>query len=522
MILLSPGAVRKTISFAKDSRLMVLRSSQQICPSRVLLLSSSSSSSSNSKEENDPKERNRVLNYLETWVGTNSNNNTSSVMKSDMKNKNHDCNNDNTNDAFVSKLKNTVTSSHPRSSPLTITNASYLLPTLRIERQDTPESLSSQLHSTFVSAAAASFSSTRLAPNRSISILLQNIMKDGSSSRPRWRAPIVLDLQAIMPDGSPHYQAPSSGTIQQYKQVLAQYGLQVVGISNCPKSLEEECVTQAGLPLVWGITTQTSSSNPQNNINNLRANSSAIDVESALQLVRAKIEEEYFPDDNPNDNQKEKDEDDVLSTINRQKNTKEGKKSVISSVIYDKNLENTNIVETNTWSTIDMNSESRNAKKNSDSDMNEEITPNQNILTPPPNSKIYYGSIRSGQQVSTDLSYQSLIVIGSVNSGGECIADGDIYIFGKLRGRALAGLATASSSSSSQDSSDTRIIQPSPETSQTYRIFASNFDPELVCIGGTFTTVGKVQDFGLEEAGGAAMVTVDQKTEKLIFEKIVL
>jgi len=98
---------------------------------------------------------------------------------------------------------------------------------------------------------------------------------------------------------------------------------------------------------------------------------------------------------------------------------------------------------------------------------------------------VYYGSVRSGQQIAADKG-QSLVVIGSVNSGGEVLSDGDIFVFGKLRGRALAGL-----------SSDDRKS----------RIVATSFDPELVCIGDAFTTIDSVQDFGLQQPGQPAMAT---------------
>lgn len=51
--------------------------------------------------------------------------------------------------------------------------------------------------------------------------------------------------------------------------------------------------------------------------------------------------------------------------------------------------------------------------------------------------KIIYGNVRSGQQIyakDTDL-----IVTGSVSQGAEVLADGDIHVYGALKGRALAG-----------------------------------------------------------------------------------
>lgn len=62
--------------------------------------------------------------------------------------------------------------------------------------------------------------------------------------------------------------------------------------------------------------------------------------------------------------------------------------------------------------------------------------------TPPPNetynpTKIITKAVRSGTQVYAENS--DLIIMAAVNAGAECIADGNIHIYGPLRGRALAG-----------------------------------------------------------------------------------
>ncbi|WP_395480133.1 septum site-determining protein MinC [Candidatus Curculioniphilus buchneri] len=70
--------------------------------------------------------------------------------------------------------------------------------------------------------------------------------------------------------------------------------------------------------------------------------------------------------------------------------------------------------------------------------------------------------VRSGQQIYAQNS--DLIVIGSVNAGAELIADGNIHIYGTMRGRALAG---ASGNTDSQ-------------------IFCTSFFPELISIAGQY------------------------------------
>jgi septum site-determining protein MinC len=71
-------------------------------------------------------------------------------------------------------------------------------------------------------------------------------------------------------------------------------------------------------------------------------------------------------------------------------------------------------------------------------------------------------AVRAGQRIYAQGS--DLIIVGSVNAGSEVIADGNIHIYGSLRGRAVAG--------ASEDGEA--------------RIFAQNFDPELVAISGFY------------------------------------
>jgi septum site-determining protein MinC len=61
------------------------------------------------------------------------------------------------------------------------------------------------------------------------------------------------------------------------------------------------------------------------------------------------------------------------------------------------------------------------------------VIPQQPLFT----DKIHRGQIRSGQQVYAK--NQNLVVIGSVSAGAEVIADGNIHVYGSLRGRAIAG-----------------------------------------------------------------------------------
>ncbi len=80
------------------------------------------------------------------------------------------------------------------------------------------------------------------------------------------------------------------------------------------------------------------------------------------------------------------------------------------------------------------------------------------------------GSVRSGQQIyARD---RDLIVTGAVANGAEVIADGNIHIYGGLRGRAMAGAQ-----------GDAKA-----------RIFVSDFRAELVAIAGQYRVFEQIPD----------------------------
>jgi septum site-determining protein MinC len=77
-------------------------------------------------------------------------------------------------------------------------------------------------------------------------------------------------------------------------------------------------------------------------------------------------------------------------------------------------------------------------------------------------SKIILQPVRSGQQVYAKNS--DLIVLASVSNGAEILADGNIHIYGTLRGRAIAGAEGDVSS----------------------RIFCQKLEAELIAIAGHY------------------------------------
>ena len=74
-------------------------------------------------------------------------------------------------------------------------------------------------------------------------------------------------------------------------------------------------------------------------------------------------------------------------------------------------------------------------------------------------------SLRSGQRVYAR--HTDLIIIGAVNQGAEVIADGNIHVYGPLRGKAMAGARGDTSA----------------------RIFTTQLDPELLAIAGVYRVI---------------------------------
>lgn len=77
-------------------------------------------------------------------------------------------------------------------------------------------------------------------------------------------------------------------------------------------------------------------------------------------------------------------------------------------------------------------------------------------------SKLLTKQVRAGTRIYAKDA--DLIVVGSVNAGAECIADGHIHVYGPLRGRALAGACGDSSA----------------------RIFCHSLEAELIAIAGHY------------------------------------
>lgn len=77
-------------------------------------------------------------------------------------------------------------------------------------------------------------------------------------------------------------------------------------------------------------------------------------------------------------------------------------------------------------------------------------------------TKLHDKPVRSGQQIVARGA--DLVVVASVSPGAELLADGNIYVFGALRGRALAGI----------------------NGNRSARIFCQSLEAELIAISGVY------------------------------------
>ena len=88
----------------------------------------------------------------------------------------------------------------------------------------------------------------------------------------------------------------------------------------------------------------------------------------------------------------------------------------------------------------------------------------------PAKMKVLHHTVRSGQQVHHD---GDLTIFGTVSFGAEVLASGSIHIFGRLLGRALAGIK-----------GDEQAV-----------ICAQQFDAELVAIAGQYKLFDEAHEF---------------------------
>jgi septum site-determining protein MinC len=449
----------------------------------------------------------KYRNYLETWIGSK----PSTVLNSDQSRPPSSSSFVNQNVLQQRKQQTQQQQQQqPVSSPSLMTNVStslilkgtsYLLPTLRLERSEDTETLRRKIHELFTSARLSGVSSMlRGMPTESSSssssILSSLSAASCNQTISTWYVPIVLDLSALTPDGSHHYQPPEVGRLVGVVNVLRDFGIVVVGVSHVPSILESEAIQTLGLPLFQPKVGGGGGGS-------ILRSTSAIPLEDVLPLIwRKRLQSipDVLDSLHPTvDDNKEITTSSEMNTNFHDPSKLEAKKDVNSSEHSGSiMIPIDHSTETAKSSNVEVEASNDMFLPISEQplDQSQSPTPMPPVPPPPPsNAFVYHGSVRSGQQVAAEEG-QALIVIGSVNSGGEVLSHGDIYIFGKLRGRALAGLTYPK---------DAKII-------------ATSFDPELICIGDTFTTVDTVHDLGLKCPEASAMVTLSDGGDLVVQE----
>lgn len=313
------------------------------------------------------------------------------------------------------------------------------------------------------------------------------MLRSKETAAGRWQAPIILDLHALVPDGSPHYSPPQRGLLVDLVKALGEYGIRVVGVTNNPPILEEEAVQQLGLPSFMS----------KGRVLDRQSTTLKFRVEDVVKMVLTKTEETAVIEMMDPEVFNTLAADDNVSHVTTKLEQNEAPLNGAATLADKSDDDATSTLPTPKGDIHGETDASLTGAATLADKSDDDAT--STLLTPEGVTHVYHGSVRSGQQVAAKQN-QSLIIIGSVNSGGEVLSDRDIFVFGKLRGRALAGLASANGSA---------------------RIFSTSFDPELICIGDTFTTVDAVTELGLHRPGEAAMVSLDSRRE-LVFEPIPL
>ena len=112
-------------------------------------------------------------------------------------------------------------------------------------------------------------------------------------------------------------------------------------------------------------------------------------------------------------------------------------------------------------------------------------TPKENI-EPASTTMVVDRPLRSGQRIYAKGG--DLIVVGMVSQGAEVIADGNIHVYGPLRGKAMAGAR-----------GDTNA-----------RIFATQLDPELLAVAGVYRVIEAELEAGIRNKPAIVQLQSDK------------
>ncbi len=384
---------------------------------------------------------------------------------------------------------------------LGLPSAEYMIFTMRLDRSDTPKSLLQKLDEL-----------SKQAQN--------NRVKIGKRTTDMLTIPLVLDFSAFHPDGSPHYKPPPVDTLSGFVNAVRSRGdstqqscmnglvYLVVGVTNLPP-IDKQCqghVAQMTREAQLLNVPIFSNSHPQERSSILKHQPSPLPTIEGGSIKKIGMIE------------KRKKRGGVAPLLRPRRPGVDSRPTLLEA----NEKRHSHITSGNV----------RLTQSNDDSGSCQHIynLRLESMVANNSAAKVHKGSVRSGQTVSTDEPNQSLIILGCVNPGGEILSEGDVYVFGKLKGRVLAGLGDkrgydCNKSRGDEDKLNATMAAVNATDDRDnsvrpgYKIIATSFDPELVCIGDKFTTVDDVKELGLDGVG-PALVSLDEESGELVFERV--
>lgn len=316
--------------------------------------------------------------YLDAWMGSSGTLNKSMAATTPM----------------PASSSSTTAAARPRAASgtanaLTVAGKSYLVPTLRLPRGASPEDLGAGLRAT-TSLSAGYFRS----------------------------APIVVDLAEWMvsqplPRGGVKTDAAGVGgevldgdLLQAFVAALKEAGLHPVGISNATATDVQAAALELGLPCFMGRHTSAPTTVVAAAAPAPSASSSPPPKQAVVGPAR-------------------------IADLREEAAIKRGQAAASAA---PKKTHTVTMVEEDE----DKDVQAHKKRTAAAAAATDDAAAASSSFSPLP-TKVVQGSVRTGQQVVAEGA--SLVILGHVNSGAEVSADGDIHVYGKLTGRALAGLS---------------------------------------------------------------------------------
>jgi septum site-determining protein MinC len=208
---------------------------------------------------------------------------------------------------------------------------------------------------------------------------------------------VVLDAQEVSATGSPHLQTITADVFESLLNIIRKLGLQPIALSNAGQDLKD-IAKEYDLPMIM----------PTNS--NAAATRSMTSTSSAEHPAAGKLQE-----------------------------TADSKKARAAESKMREAQEVAAGYEAEMKRAQHRAEAAENAAQRRADQQQEEGAQDGEIHAQSVPTMIVHHTVRSGQQVYAENT--SLVVFGNVSSGAEVLADGDVHIYGRLQGRALAGLS---------------------------------------------------------------------------------